>query len=61
MLNFKADPGKHRRWQSKDQGQCQIFLIYVSPMLSKSGGRMKSDWIDGIIFPHTSHEEISWD
>lgn len=61
VLNFKADPGKHLRWQSKDQGQCQIFLIYISPMLSESGGKTKSDWIVGIIFPHMSREEISWD
>lgn len=30
-------------------------------MLSESGGTTKSDWIVGIIFPHMSHEEISWD
>lgn len=61
MLNFIADPGKHLRWQWKDQGQCQIFLVYVSPMLSEFGGKMKSDWSEGIIFPRMSHEEISWD
>lgn len=31
MLNFKAGPGKHLRWQGKDQGQCQFFSnLYLS-------------------------------